>query len=67
VIRRGHDLNVQMDELSGKIKNELTTAFINLGPVLVGLLGLLEKMRTSRGTVRGRDRQPQDGPAADRQ
>jgi hypothetical protein len=39
VIRRGHELNVQMDELTGKIKNDLTTAFINLGPVLVELLG----------------------------
>jgi hypothetical protein len=44
VIRRGHELNVQMDELTGKIKNELTTAFINIGPVLVGLLGLIDKM-----------------------
>jgi hypothetical protein len=43
VIKRGHDLNVQMDELSGKIKNELTQAFIDLGPILIGLLGLLEK------------------------
>jgi hypothetical protein len=44
VIRRGHELNVQMDELTGKIKNDLTTAFINLGPVLVELLGDLAKM-----------------------
>jgi hypothetical protein len=43
VIKRGHDLNVQMDELSGKIKNELTQAFIDLGPILVDLLKLLEK------------------------
>jgi|GEM_PF-5701644 len=44
VIRRGHELNVQMDELTLKIKNDLTTAFVNLGPVLVGLLGLVDKM-----------------------
>jgi hypothetical protein len=43
VIKRGHELNVQMDELGAKIKNELTQAFIDLGPILVGLLKLLEK------------------------
>lgn len=41
VIKRGHELNVQMDELTGKIKNELTAAFIDLGPILVDLLKLL--------------------------
>jgi hypothetical protein len=53
VIRRGHELNVQMDELTGKIKNELTSAFINLGPVLVGLLGLVDKMLDGVGKFTG--------------
>jgi hypothetical protein len=44
VIRRGHELSVQMDELTGKIKNDLTTAFVNLGPVLVQLLGYVAQM-----------------------
>lgn len=44
VIRRAHDLSVQMDELTGKIKNELTTAFVDLGPVLVDILKLTDKL-----------------------
>jgi hypothetical protein len=53
VIRRGHELNVQMDELTGKIKNELTSAFISLGPVLTGLLGLVDKMLSGIGKFAG--------------
>jgi hypothetical protein len=55
VIRRGHELNVQMDELTGKIKVDLTTAFINLGPVLVQLLGyvgaMLDKIKDFTGEL----------------
>jgi hypothetical protein len=55
VIRRGHELSVQMDEINGKIKNDLAAAFINLGPVLVQLLGyvatMLDKIKEFTGEI----------------
>lgn len=43
VIRNAHELSVQMDELSSKIKNQLTEAFVALGPILVDILATLNK------------------------
>lgn len=42
VIARGHELAEQIDDLTRKIKNDLTEAFINLGPILVGILKPVE-------------------------
>jgi hypothetical protein len=44
IIARGHEISVQIDELTRKIKNDLAEAFINLGPILEGLVSLVAKI-----------------------
>lgn len=46
IVRRGHEMNEQSEVLNSKIKNELTSAFINLGPIILMLTKLLAGMAT---------------------
>jgi hypothetical protein len=46
LIKKGHELNEELESLHGKIDVQLKSAFIELGPILVGLAKILADMAT---------------------
>lgn len=46
LVRRGHELNEEIETATGKIKVQLAEAFVNIGPLLLKLIGYLSDMAT---------------------